>query len=117
MTSTKRISMPELDLSSFNTEKVTDFSYMFYNAQYIIDMDLSSFNLRSATNMQSMFYGASGIFYNDEVKNQILAMCTTATQITNKTLSYIGFTNSSIRESFQSLSNYDAFVQAGWSTN
>ena len=45
-----------LDLSSFNTAKVTTMSHMFDNCQYLESLDLSSFNTANVTDMSYMFY-------------------------------------------------------------
>jgi hypothetical protein len=68
----------------------------------------------------------TNIFYNcpsltDESLNNILAICTNATTFIqsqparNLTLKVIGL-SSSQAERCQSLSNYSAFINAGWST-
>ena len=47
-----------LDLSSFDTSKVTNMSNMFYNSR-ATTLDLSSFDTSNVTNMNNMFYGCS----------------------------------------------------------
>ena len=42
-------------LSSFNTENVTDMSYMFNNNNRLREINLSSFNTNNVTNMSHMF--------------------------------------------------------------
>ena len=44
-----------LDLSSFDTSKVTDMSYMFYSMRSLTTIDLSNFDTSKVTNMQAMF--------------------------------------------------------------
>ena len=46
--------IPSLDLSSFNTSKVTSMTYMFWNSA-ITDLDLSSFDTTNVLFMGSMF--------------------------------------------------------------
>jgi hypothetical protein len=104
------IEVPELNLS-----KVTTAYQMFYNARGLIKV--SYLNLSRVTNMQDMFAYCNAL--NNESLNNILAMCANATayiqQGTNMTLRYIGL--SSIQASnCQRLSNWDAFVAAGWTT-
>ena len=43
-----------IDLSSFNTSKVTDMSWMFSECQ-ATTLDLSSFNVSNVTNIEGMF--------------------------------------------------------------
>ena len=44
-----------LNLSKFNTEQVTDMSYMFYRCCSLKDLNLSLFNTKQVTNMSGMF--------------------------------------------------------------
>ena len=44
-----------IDLSHFDTSKVTDMSYMFYYVRSITDLNISSFNTSNVTNMSYMF--------------------------------------------------------------
>ncbi len=48
------LNLQNLDLSSFNTQNVTNMSYMFWNCK-IQNLDLSSFNTLNVTNMIYMF--------------------------------------------------------------
>ena len=50
-----------LDLSSFNTAKVTDMSNMFAGCQGLTSLDLSSFNTAKVGVMDDMFNGCSGL--------------------------------------------------------
>ncbi len=52
--SSKTSEFREIDLSSFNTGKVTDMSYMFGNTLFN-ELDLSNFDTRNVTSMKSMF--------------------------------------------------------------
>ena len=60
-------SLTNLDLSSFNTKKITQFgSYssangMFYECSSLTSLDLSSFDTSNAINMYHMFYGCSSL--------------------------------------------------------
>ena len=47
--------LTSLDLSSFNTSKVTNMKYMFNNCNRLTSLDLSNFNTSKVTNMGSMF--------------------------------------------------------------
>ena len=48
-------SLTELNLSSFNTNQVTDMSDMFYNCRSLNELNLSSFNTNKKTYMNHMF--------------------------------------------------------------
>lgn len=125
--------IPQLD-----TSNVTRMDYMFYGCSSLITIPLldtsnvtqihSMFSgcsslttiplldISNVINMSSMFSGCSQL--SDESLNNILAMCTNAIKITNtnyKKLSYIGLTSSQATRC-QSLSNYQAFLDAGWET-
>ena len=49
--------MTNLDLSHFNTSKVTDMTGMFDGCSGLTSLDLSSFNTSKVTKMIRMFYG------------------------------------------------------------
>ena len=51
--------LPSLNLSNFNTAKVTNMSQMFYTCKELPSLDLTNFNTAKATNMQEMFKGCS----------------------------------------------------------
>ena len=53
--------LSSLDLSNFNTEKVTNMSGMFYNCNKLSSLDLSNFNTEKVTNMSGMFFGCSAL--------------------------------------------------------
>ena len=48
--------LTSLDLSNFNTSKVTDMGDMFENCYALTSLDLSNFNTSKVTIMNSMFY-------------------------------------------------------------
>jgi len=45
----------ELDVSNFNTQNVTDMSYMFFNCDGLTELDVSNFSTQNVTNMDAMF--------------------------------------------------------------
>ena len=47
--------LTSLDVSHFNTTKVTDMTSMFQNCEKLTTLDLSNFNTSKVTNMQAMF--------------------------------------------------------------
>ena len=54
-------SLTSLDLSNFNTSKVTNMNYMFHGCSGLTSLDLSNFDTSNVTNMMCMFYGCSGL--------------------------------------------------------
>lgn len=94
-----------------NTSRATTMVYMFWNCQNLISIPL--LNTSAVTNMQKMFNGCS--LLSNETLNNILAMCANSVVTSNKTLKYIGLTSAQATIC-QSLSNYQAFINAGWTT-
>ena len=47
--------LKELDLSNFNTNNVTNMSYMFSSCSSLKDLNLSNFNTNNVTYMSGMF--------------------------------------------------------------
>ena len=54
-------SLTTLNLSNFDTSKVTDMSYMFSYMSNLITLDLSNFDTSQVTNMEVMFEGMSNL--------------------------------------------------------
>ena len=54
-------SLTSLDLSNFNTSNVTNMSHMFSDCPSLTSLDLNSFNTSKVTNMDRMFYFCSSI--------------------------------------------------------
>ena len=48
--------LKELNLSSFNTQNVTNMSFMFAGCNNLKELNLSSFNTQNVTNIKSIFY-------------------------------------------------------------
>lgn len=96
----------------FNTSSVTNMSFMFNNCSSLTSVPL--LNTSSVTAMTYMFNNC--LLLSDISLNNILAMCTNATKISsNKTLKHIGLTQEQA-QICTTLSNYQAFVNAGWTT-
>jgi surface protein len=53
--------LTNLDVSYFNTSKVTNMSAMFRNCNSLASLDLSSFNTSKVTNMSYMLYGCTNL--------------------------------------------------------
>ena len=51
----------DLDLSSFDTSKVTDMSYMFYGMSNLTSLNLSNFDTSNVTKMYAMFSNMSNL--------------------------------------------------------
>ena len=52
-------SLTSLNLSNFNTNNVTNMSYMFYKCFSLKELNLTNFNTNNVTNMSFMFFGCS----------------------------------------------------------
>ncbi len=124
-------SIPQID-----TSKITDMSLMFNNCKSITEIPL--LNSSKVTNMSQMFSGCSklttvplfdtnkvtnilNMFLNctslsETSLNNILSMCINAISYTGtKTLKVLGL-SSTQATTCQGLSNYQAFLDAGWTT-
>jgi len=54
-------SLESIDLSSFNTNNVTNMKYMFYDCFSLKSIDLTLFNTNNVTDMSCMFYKCSSL--------------------------------------------------------
>ena len=104
---TNLTSVPEL-----NTSSVTNMSYMLNGCNSLTT--IPELDTSNVTDISAMFRYCTSL--SDESLNNILAMCTNATSYTGtKTLKYIGLTSAQATKC-RSLSNYSAFIAAGWTT-
>ena len=62
-------SLKELNLSNFNTKKVTNMCFMFYRYSSLKELNLSNFNVNNVTDILGMFSGCSDQFQN-KIKTQ-----------------------------------------------
>ena len=53
--------IPVLDVSNWNTSAVTDMSFLFYNCSALTSLDLSSFDTSKVTDMRNMLSNCSGL--------------------------------------------------------
>ena len=53
--------LKSLDLTNFNTAKVTDMSFMFHGCSALTSLDLTNFNTANVTYMDNMFNGCSAL--------------------------------------------------------
>lgn len=102
-------------VNSINTSRVTAMESMFSFCSSLEDVPILNTSLCSgAYSLSSMFQGCTAL--TNESLNNILAMCISATSYTGtKTLATLGLTSTQAT-TCQSLSNWNAFVNAGWST-
>ena len=99
-------------IPNLDTSNITDMSYMLQSCDNLVTIPV--LNTQNVTNMQGMFRWSTSL--SDESLNNILEMCVNATKISsNKTLNYIGLTQEQA-EKCTTLSNYEAFTSAGWTT-
>ena len=54
-----KIKVNNLNLYSFNTKKVNNMSYMFYNCNNLNNLDLSSFYIKKNNNIGFIFFGCN----------------------------------------------------------
>ena len=103
------INVPMLD-----TKNVTNMRLMFdgcTNLKYVPNLDTSKLANTNAINQ--MFSGCNNL--TDDALNNILQMCINAVKVTNKTLTIVGFNSTRYPAArIQALSNYQAFLDAGW---
>lgn len=98
--------------STIDTSNGKNFSNMFKDCEQLQDVDL--LDLSSATNLQNMFSNCNQL--TDYSLNNIMAMCIGATAYTGKkTLRQLGLNSNKATRATQ-LENYQAFLDAGWTT-
>lgn len=99
--------IPQFDLSN-----ATGCAYMFSNCKGLEEVPI--FNLPKATSLSGMFNICN--LLSDKSLNNIMASLLTATSYSGtKTLQKIGLSSEQATRC-QSLSNYQAFLNAGWTT-
>jgi surface protein len=54
-------SLTNINLSNFNTQNVTNMSWMFGGCSSLTNINLSNFNTQNVTNMSLMFGGCSSL--------------------------------------------------------
>jgi surface protein len=68
--------LTSLDISNFETAKVTNMTYMFYNCSSLTSLDVSKFNTAKVTTMYWMFGSCSGLTSLTFGENFTTASCT-----------------------------------------
>lgn len=96
-----------------NTAHIINAQQLFYGCESLITVPIYNFSNLTGNNNFNMFANCTALS-NDSLNN-ILQMCIGMTEVTNKTLSYIGLTSTQAT-TCQSLSNWSDFVTAGWTT-
>lgn len=103
-------------IKGLNTSGVTSMYNMFASCYELTDIEVLDTSTLANTGMRNMFNGCTKL--SNESLNNILQMCINAVKITDssyKTLAYIGLTSAQATIC-QGLSNYQAFLDAGWTT-
>ena len=124
------------ELNPLDVSNVTNMSYVFYSCTSLIS--IPQMDTAHITNMSSLCNGCTGLVnmpvldcsgltdsgnnsmfkdctsLSNESLNNILGMCIGMTKVNTKTLKYIGL-SSTQATTCQGLSNWNAFVSAGWS--
>ena len=54
-------SLKDINLSTFNTDKVTNMAFLFYDCSALKNPDMTGFSTANVTDMRRMFYGCSAI--------------------------------------------------------
>lgn len=98
---------------TMNTSHITNAQNLFNQCESLVTVPNYNFSSLTGNNNYNMFNGCTSL--SNESLNNILAMCITMTGVTNKTLKYMGL-SSTQAEICQTLSNWDDFVAAGWTT-
>lgn len=103
-----------LDLSKFDTRNVVNFEQFCMQCQALETINFGdNFTLSSATNLGRMFYNCGKL--DNNTLNAILHLCTTATSFTGiKSLQNLGITTGDNYDNIPNLSNYQEFLDAGW---
>ena len=92
----KTANLKNLNLTSFNTEKVRNMSGMFYGLDSLTSLDLSSFNTKNVINISYMFFGMDKIttinivnFNTQNVENISYLFGTETGSVDNLTTIYV----------------------------
>ncbi|MGN1327561.1 MAG: hypothetical protein ACI4VQ_05775, partial [Clostridia bacterium] len=104
-------SLPE-DL--LKNPKLIQFTYAFQNCTGLVNVPVYNLaRMTSYAHWNGMFSGCTSLS-NESLNNIMISFSTVgATATTNKTLKYLGLTSDQA-EICKTLSNYQAFLDAGW---
>lgn len=95
----------------FNFSILEDTDNMFDGCTKLIT--IPTFNFNTVTTATNMFLNCTAL--SDNTLNNILGMCATNNLLATKTLAYLGLTSEQATRC-ASLSNYQTFIDAGWTT-
>lgn len=99
-------------IPEFSTINLTKLYYTFYNCSSLVTVPMLS--TRNISTINNPFSGCTSL--SNESLNNILQMCINATSYTGtKTLERVGLTEDQATIC-ETLSNYQAFLDAGWTT-
>ena len=98
-------------IPQLNTSNVTNMNYMFSGCRDLTE--ILELNTTNVTSMFNMFSRCTNL--SESSLNNILKMCINATKVSTKTLKYVGLTSAQA-SACQQLSNYQDFLNAGWTT-
>lgn len=98
---------------TMNTSHITNAQNLFNQCESLVTVPNYNFSSLTGNNNYNMFNGCTVL--SNESLNNILATCITMTGVTNKTLKYMGL-SSTQATTCQSLSNWNDFVTAGWTS-
>lgn len=99
------------EVPAFNFSVLEDTNDMFNGCTKLITIPAFSFN--TVTTATNMFLNCTAL--SDNTLNSILGMCATNNLLVTKTLAYLGLTSEQATKC-ASLSNYQTFIDAGWTT-
>jgi len=102
-----------LESVKLNLKNVNTINQMFYNCRKLKSIEFGNFTGSTLVNTNNAFYGCWAL--NNDTLNRILGLCINATNVSTKTLKYLGFDSSYQPVSkLETLPNYQAFLAAGW---
>lgn len=106
-------SMKSINLSNWNVSKVINGIAVFYQCSSLVDLDITGWNLERAVDISQFVEGCGNLSNNS--LNGILAILPTTSNRVTKTLQSIGLTSTQAT-TCTTLSNWQACVTAGWTT-
>lgn len=98
---------------TMNTSHITNAQQLFNQCESLVTVPVYDFSSLTGNNNYNMFGSCRSL--SNESLNNIMQMCIGMTGVSNKNLKYMGI-SSTQATTCQSLSNWSAFISAGWST-
>lgn len=106
-------SLKSVDISCFNMEKAKSLNMMFNGCTKLENIQFGEFNICNVTDTNAMFRSCSKL--SDETLNDVLNLLPKGTKIEDKTLKKLEIPKALVNKC-TTLSNYNAFLEAGWTT-